>query len=118
VLRSCFATNPDSKWVQEEVEAHQVVTPADNSQFIGTGQSSTYGTVTQQDVQVWKNVSGFLQSTLVKGATGGCKCAPHYSLERKYFPSMTALFLSRHISSGATVNRTSNLEDHCLGSLF
>jgi len=49
------ATNPDSQWVQEEVEAHQVVTPADNSKLIGTGQSSTYGTVTQQDVQVWKN---------------------------------------------------------------
>src|SRR3979490_1009289 len=43
------ATNPDSKWVQDEVEAHQVVTPADNSKLVGTGQSSTYGTVTQQD---------------------------------------------------------------------
>ena len=49
------AANPDAKWVQEEVEAHQVVTPADNSKLVGTGQSSTYGTVTQQDVQVWKN---------------------------------------------------------------
>jgi len=49
------ATNPDTKWVKEEVEAHQVVTPADNSKLVGTGQSSTYGTVTQQDVQVWKN---------------------------------------------------------------
>jgi cytochrome c len=49
------ATNPDSKWVQEEVDAHQVVTPEDNSKLIGTGQSSTYGAVTQQDVQVWKN---------------------------------------------------------------
>jgi cytochrome c len=49
------ATNPDSKWVQEEVDAHQVVTPADNSKLIGTGQSSTYGAVTQQDVKVWKN---------------------------------------------------------------
>jgi thiosulfate dehydrogenase len=49
------ATNPDSKWVQEEVEAHEVVTPMDNSKLVGTGQSSTYGAVTQQDVQVWKN---------------------------------------------------------------
>jgi cytochrome c553 len=49
------ATNPDSKWVQEEVEAHEVVTPADNSKLVGTGQSSTYGAVTQQDVQVWRN---------------------------------------------------------------
>jgi hypothetical protein len=49
------ATNPDNNWVQAEVEAHQVVTPADNSKLVGTGQSSTYGAVTQQDVQVWKN---------------------------------------------------------------
>jgi thiosulfate dehydrogenase len=48
-------TNPDNNWVQGEVEAHQVVTPADNFKLIGTGQSSTYGTVTPQDVQVWKN---------------------------------------------------------------
>jgi thiosulfate dehydrogenase len=47
--------NPGNDWVQAEVEAHQVVTPADNSNLVGTGQSSTYGTVTPQDVQVWKN---------------------------------------------------------------
>ena len=47
--------NPGSNWVQAEVEAHQIVTPADNTKLIGTGQSSTYGTVTPQDVQVWKN---------------------------------------------------------------
>ena len=58
--------NPDSKWVQEEVEAHQVVTPADNSKLIGTGQSSTYGTVTKQDVQVWKNET---YKTAVYGST-------------------------------------------------
>ena len=49
------ASNPNSSWVQGEVEAHQVVVPADNSKLVGTGQSATYGTVTQQDVQVWKN---------------------------------------------------------------
>ena len=49
------AANPNSNWVQAEVEAHQVVGPADNSKLIGTGQSSTYGTVSRQDVQVWKN---------------------------------------------------------------
>ena len=49
------ATNPGKDWVQAEVEAHQVVTPEDNSRLVGTGQSSTYGTVTQQDVQVWNN---------------------------------------------------------------
>jgi thiosulfate dehydrogenase len=47
--------NPGSNWVQAEVEAHQIVTPADNTKLIGTGQSSTYGTVTPQDVHVWKN---------------------------------------------------------------
>ena len=49
------AKNPDKDWVKEEVEAHQVVTPEDNSKLVGTGQSSTYGAVTQQDVQVWNN---------------------------------------------------------------
>ena len=52
--------------MQEEVEAHQVVTPADNSKLIGTGQSSTYGTVTKQDVQVWKNET---YKTAVYGST-------------------------------------------------
>jgi thiosulfate dehydrogenase len=49
------ASNPNNNWVKDEVEAHQVVVPADNSKLIGTGQSSTYGTVTPQDVQVWNN---------------------------------------------------------------
>jgi thiosulfate dehydrogenase len=48
-------TNPNSTWEQGEIEAHQVVAPEDNSPLIGTGQSSTYGVVTQQTVQVWKN---------------------------------------------------------------
>src|SRR5271156_4583051 len=29
--------NPGSNWVQAEVEAHQIVTPADNTKLIGTG---------------------------------------------------------------------------------
>jgi cytochrome c553 len=49
------ASNPNSDWVKGEVEAHQVVEPADNSKLVGSGQSSTYGAVTHQDVQVWKN---------------------------------------------------------------
>jgi cytochrome c553 len=60
------ASNPNNNWVQGEVEAHQVVVPADNSKLIGTGQSSTYGTVTQQDVQVWKNET---YKTAVYGST-------------------------------------------------
>jgi thiosulfate dehydrogenase len=48
-------TNPNSTWEQGEIESHQVLAPADNSQLVGQGQSSTYGVVTQQTVQVWKN---------------------------------------------------------------
>src|ERR1700735_4339716 len=47
--------NPNNNWMQAEVEAHQILAPADNSKLVGTGQSSTYGTVTKQDVEVWKN---------------------------------------------------------------
>ena len=47
--------NPNTGWEQGEVEAHQVIPPADNSALVGVGQSSTYGVVTQQTVQVWKN---------------------------------------------------------------
>jgi thiosulfate dehydrogenase len=60
------ASNPNSNWVKDEVEAHQIVVPADNSKLIGTGQSSTYGTVTPQDVQVWKNET---YKTAVYGST-------------------------------------------------
>jgi len=45
--------HPDNKWVADEVEAHQVVKPEDNSKLIGNGQSSTYGAVSPQDVKVW-----------------------------------------------------------------
>jgi cytochrome c len=60
------ASNPNNNWVKDEVEAHQVVVPADNSKLIGTGQSSTYGTVTPQDVQIWKNET---YKTAVYGST-------------------------------------------------
>jgi thiosulfate dehydrogenase len=48
-------TNPNSAWEKGEIEAHQVVAPADNTPLIGTGQSTTYGVITKQTVQVWKN---------------------------------------------------------------
>jgi thiosulfate dehydrogenase len=48
-------TNPNSAWEQGEIEAHQVVAPADNTPLVGTGQSTTYGVITKQTVQVWKN---------------------------------------------------------------
>ena len=47
--------NPNTSWEADEVEAYQVVAPEDNSKLIGQGQSSTYGVITQQTVQVWKN---------------------------------------------------------------
>ena len=55
--------HPDSKWVAEEVEAHQVVPPEDNTKLVGTGQSSTYGAVSAQDV---KGVNGHISEA---GAT-------------------------------------------------
>jgi thiosulfate dehydrogenase len=48
-------TNPNSTWEQGEIQAHEVIAPEDNSQLVGQGQSSTYGVVTLQTVQVWKN---------------------------------------------------------------
>jgi thiosulfate dehydrogenase len=48
-------TNPNSAWEKGEIESHQVIAPADNSALVGQGQSTTYGVVTQQTVQVWKN---------------------------------------------------------------
>ena len=48
-------TNPNSVWEKDEITAHEVVPPEDNSQLVGQGQSSTYGVITQQTVQVWKN---------------------------------------------------------------
>jgi cytochrome c len=49
------AKNPNKDWVAGEVAAHQVVPPEENFKVVGTGQSSTYGAVTQRDVQVWDN---------------------------------------------------------------
>ena len=43
--------HPDNKWVAEEVEAHQVVPPEDNTKLVGTGQASTYGVVSAQDCE-------------------------------------------------------------------
>jgi thiosulfate dehydrogenase len=47
--------HPDNRWVAEEVEAHQVVPPEQNSAHVGNGQGSTYGAVSSQDVRVWDN---------------------------------------------------------------
>jgi cytochrome c553 len=47
--------HPDNRWVAEEVEAHQVVPPEQNSAHVGNGQGSTYGAVSSQDVRIWDN---------------------------------------------------------------
>lgn len=49
------AKHPDKDWIAEENEKHSVVPPEDNTALVGTGQNSTYGTITAQDVAVWKN---------------------------------------------------------------
>src|SRR3979411_696606 len=58
--------HPDSRWVAEEVEAHQVVPPEQNSAHVGNGQGSTYGAVSTQDTRVWDNET---YKTAVYGST-------------------------------------------------
>jgi thiosulfate dehydrogenase len=58
--------HPDNRWVAEEVEAHQVVPPDQNSAHVGNGQGSTYGAVSAQDTRVWDNET---YKTAVYGST-------------------------------------------------
>ena len=41
-------------WVAEENEKHEVPPPADNTKLIGSGQGSTYGATTAEDVAIWR----------------------------------------------------------------
>lgn len=47
--------HPDSNWVQEELDRHTLVEPADNTPLVGRGQGATYGAITKEDVLVWQN---------------------------------------------------------------
>ena len=47
--------HPDSNWVQEELDRHTLVEPADNSSLVGRGQGATYGAISKEDVLVWQN---------------------------------------------------------------
>lgn len=47
--------NPDSGWVKEELEKHELKMPADNSGLIGRGQGATYAAISAEDVLVWQN---------------------------------------------------------------
>ena len=58
--------HPDNRWISEEVEAHQVVPPEQNSAHVGNGQGSTYGAVSAQDTRVWDNET---YKTAVYGST-------------------------------------------------
>jgi len=47
--------NPDSGWVKDELERHELVAPADNRDLVGRGQGATYSAITSEDLLVWKN---------------------------------------------------------------
>lgn len=46
--------NPGSNWIAEERAKHQILEPADNSKLVGVGQGTTYGKITETDVETWK----------------------------------------------------------------
>lgn len=47
------AAHPEAQWVEQETEKHTINRPADNSDLVGQGQGSTYGSVTKTDVAIW-----------------------------------------------------------------
>ena len=47
--------NPDTGWVKEELEKHELKPPADNSGLVGRGQGATYAAISATDVLVWQN---------------------------------------------------------------
>jgi len=47
--------NPDTGWVKDELERHELVMPADNNALIGRGQGATYSAITSEDVLLWRN---------------------------------------------------------------
>jgi len=47
--------HPDSNWVKEELERHELVEPANNDALVGRGQGATYGAITKEDVLIWRN---------------------------------------------------------------
>lgn len=49
------AKHPNSDWVTEETDKHQVLKPASNEGLVGKGQGATYGKITDTDVKVWQN---------------------------------------------------------------
>lgn len=46
--------NPDSNWEQEERERHALQPAHDNKELVGRVNGQTYGTITDQDVALWK----------------------------------------------------------------
>ena len=46
--------NPGRGWVEQEQETHTIVQPADNTDLIGNPQGTTYGRITDRDVEIWR----------------------------------------------------------------
>jgi hypothetical protein len=46
--------NPDSNWEAEERERHTLQPAADNKELVGRVNGQTYGSITEQDVTLWK----------------------------------------------------------------
>lgn len=46
--------NPSRQWIEAERESHMIVDPADNSALVGNPQGTTYGSITERDVQRWQ----------------------------------------------------------------
>ena len=74
--------NPNANWEAEERERHTLQPSADNAGLVGQLQGQTYGRVTAQDVQLWKNEvervatagSGVFHSADELGSTVAVSC--------------------------------------------
>ncbi len=53
LMAQWYAKHPGNDWIAEELDAHTVIPPDDNSKLIGNGQFSTYGAATAQQVKMW-----------------------------------------------------------------
>ena len=57
LMQQWLAKNPDANWEAEERERHALQPAADNAELVGKqgAQSQTYGTITTQQVALWKS---------------------------------------------------------------
>jgi thiosulfate dehydrogenase len=74
--------NPDSNWEAEERERHTLQTAADNKELVGRVNGQTYGTISEQDVTLWKTEtervalagSAVFHNATELGSTVGVSC--------------------------------------------